>query len=78
MSPCLLCVLPPPAHALFYHVERATVGVFLTAGFCFYDELEYMHLNAGGERWGNGPRGSGLEIRDQLSAIRYRLVTRCY
>ena len=57
---------------------RAAVSVFLTVGFSFDDELEYTHLNPRGKGWGIGPRGSGLGIRDQLSAIRYRLATRCY
>jgi len=36
------------------------VGVFLTVGFSFDDELEYMHLSPRGKGWGIGPRGLGL------------------
>ena len=51
----------------------ATVSVFLTVGFSLDDELEYMHLNAGGKGW-----GSGFGARDSLSAVGFRLTTRCY
>jgi hypothetical protein len=59
-------------------LKRASISVFLTVGFPFDDELEYLHVNPSGKGWGIGPRGSGLGIRDQLSATGYRLATCCY
>ena len=51
----------------------ATVSVFLTVGFSCDDELEHMHLNRRGKGW-----GSGFGARDSLSAVGFRLTTRCY
>ena len=47
----------------------ATDSAFLSVGFSFDDELEYMHLNVGGKGGGIGLWGSGLWIRNQLSAV---------
>ena len=47
----------------------ATVSVFLTGGFSFDDELEYMHLNPRGKGWGYRDLGA----QDELSAISFAL-----
>jgi hypothetical protein len=49
---------------------EATVTALVTMGFPLGDELEYMHLNAGGKGWGIGVRGwgtwgPGFGIRDR-------------
>ena len=52
------------------------VTPLVPVGFSFDDELEYLHRNP--VRKGRGIRGSGLGIRDQLSAIRDGLASPRY
>jgi hypothetical protein len=52
--------------------ERTPVSVFLTVGFCFAAELEYMRLNPRAKGWGIGPEktpGMGLRAEWLLACI---------